>query len=298
MSRKGIWLPAVVCLVAACGTSHHGAPPFVAAVGKDRISQTELSAYTRYVAGFDALAYPDSAEAACARKWAGATCARVRTQALVRLIQERLVQQYAQSHHLRLTPDDQTQIELEMAQLGAGSAPTRRLFTDHAVDRRFMRAVLARQILVQKVQANVAGERAVRGFEVHIRKFTVPVPPGANRQTLYQQAVAMATGGPVPAGTQVRDQWVAPFRLPADIRLAVKGTHRGEYIGPFARSGSYILVQVVGSGVHRYAAPARRALQRAMFRIWLQHSATSRPIRCLDARGTLSPCPRSIMKSV
>jgi hypothetical protein len=222
----------------------------------------------------------------------------VRTQSLVRLLQERLVERYARRHSIHLTADDQAQIDLELAQLEAGSAPTRRLFSRHTVDRSFMREVLVRQLLVQKVQARIAGSQDVAGFEFHVRRLVFPVPPGGDRKAVTRQAIAVARRGPLPPGTVQKKEWVAPFRLLPSMRAALEIAPPGKYVGPFDSARSIVLLQLLGSGEHRYGAPARAWIEANAFRQWLRRQVHRVRLRCSNSRGILAPCPSRIMNSV
>lgn len=283
-------------ILAACGTHHRAGP--IATLGNDAITRAELDQYAHYVVGFDSLAYPDSAEAKCGVTFAGPACRRVRTQSLVRLLQERLIARYARRHGIHLTSDDQDTIDLELRQLDAGSAPTRRLFIKHTIDRSFMRKVLVRQLLVQKVQAAIADSQDREGFEYHVRRLALPAAPGSNRSAVRRQAIAITNGSKPPAGTVEKDEWVAPFRLHSDMRSALANTRNGGFAGPFDGSRSVFVLQRLGSGRHRYGAPARTRIQSHAFRDWLQSQARQSHLRCQNGEGTLAPCPPRIMNRV
>jgi len=139
-------------------------------------------------------------------------------------------------------------------------------------------------------------ERSTRG-EIGAA-LTIPAPASSDKRAIYRQAVSVVTGGAPPQGTVIRKEWVAPFHLAGDVRAALKGARNNAYVGPFARSGSYLLVQLLASGVHHYGRPARRPIEATLFRKWLRSAARRAPLHCLDTRGQLGLCPVQIMKKV
>ena len=269
----------------------------VAVVGRHGITPAELNAYVRYVVGFDALAYPDSAEAQCARSPKGTACRHLRDEALTRLLQEQIVSDYASAHQIRLDASDRQAVEAEIGRLSGPTSPTRKLFRNGTVTRTFMRSVLDRQVLVQKVQDHLTGERALKGPALRLRRIHVDSAPGAGRDASYAGLLSVASGGPLPAGATVRVDWLAEFRVPPAIRRALKGARIGDYAGPFDRDGGLLLVQLLGRGVHSYGGPARQKLTAQLFARWLDNALRHAHPRCLDARHRLAPCPARIVKA-
>lgn len=284
----------LAAVLAACGSSHPVSQT-VATVYHRPIQRAAVDRYLGYAVAFDALAYPDSAEAGCTRQPAKAACVRLRSQVLGRLIQERVVLSYARTRHIALDSRDLTHVAAQLKAVSAPGSPTGKLFRNGEVTRAFMRSVLERQVLVQKVESAIAGERAVRGMELHIRKLLVPAAAGASRQNLYQQTVSIAGGGPVPPGTTELYEWVAPFRLPATLRTALSGSHRGDYVGPFQKRGGFLLVQYLGKQIHPYGRPARDQLTSQYFAAWLRGALQNAHPRCLNARGRLAGCPAAVI---
>jgi hypothetical protein len=284
-------------VLAGCQRSR-ATPQIVATVYHRPIQRAALDQYVRYAESFDALAYPDSAEARCLRAPTAAACSRLTRQVLGRLIEERIVMSYAANHRIKLTSSDWHTVNAQLSKLSGATSPTAGLFRRGTVKRAFMRSVLAREVLVQKVEAAVAGQRALRGTEVHLRKLLVPSAAGTSRQNLYQQTVSIAGGGPVPQGTTELFEWIAPFRLPANLRGALNGAHKGDYVGPFQHSGGFLLVQYLGRAVHAYGRPARDALTAKYFSAWMRRALPKAHPRCLDPANKLGPCPGGIIKTV
>jgi hypothetical protein len=258
---------------------------------------SELSAYVRYVVGFDALAYPDSAEASCASHASRPACHRLRDQALTRLLQERVVLDYASAHHIRLNRTEQRAIRTEIVRLDGPQAPTRKLFQNGTVSRGFVHSILERQMLVQKVQARVAGQQAAKGPAFKLRRIRLPLPSGLTRARMEAQVSSIRRGGPLPTGAEDRTEWIAQFRVPAEIRKALARARRGAYVGPFQHKGTLLLVQLLGQGKHAFGAPARRKLTSEIFSRWLHDSLLQAHPRCLTPQHRLMPCPPRIMKA-
>lgn len=285
----------LLLVIAGCGHSSQ-AITVVAIVDHHRITNAELSTYFQYAVSFDRLAYPDSTEAGCVRRAASPPCRQLRDKVLSRMIQERLVLEYARSRHITLNRADRQAVGVQLTAMAATGAPTARLFHSRSARKAFMRQVIERQLLVQKAEAQIAGAHARRGFEIHITRIIVPATP-SNRSIQYQQALAVAGGGSLPPGSISREEWVAPFRLSKPVRSALRGASRGEYVGPFQHRFSFQIIHVLGSGVHRYGRPARATLTARYFRRWLAAALHRSTIRCLGKRGGLGRCAGQIMNA-
>lgn len=266
-------------------------------LGQHAISRSELDSYVRYVAGFDALAYPDSSQATCARRHNAPVCTQLRDQSLTRLLQERVVLDYATRHHITLSDRDTASIQTEMVRLESKSSPTRKLFYDGTVSRRFMRSILRRQLLVQKVQEHVAGRESARGPLVRIRRIRMPARSAALRRAALTVLRAVAAGAPVPATATDRTNWIAPFRLPHAMQQALAHARTEMYLGPFEHAGQAILVRLEARTVGPYNALSRAEARSYFFNQWLQSALRKARPRCAGAGGRLTVCPPRIVNA-
>lgn len=219
-------------------------------------------------------------------------CARLRQEVLARLIQERVVLSYASTHHIALSRSDRRRIDIELdVLLGGSSGPA---ITDMRVDRSFLRDLLAREMLVRRVQESVVSGRASSGPSFHVRKFIIPRSPSRPDAQAFKGALDLATDGqPVPAGTQVRDEWVAAFRLGDRELKALTAAQPGQYTGPFTGPRAYVVIQLLGEGSHAYGRPARDMLQARYFQAWLRAAIRRAAPTCFTRTGARAVCPAS-----
>lgn len=285
----------LVALLAACGSHHDAAPPQVAArVAGHIITNADLRSYTRYASTFDSVVYPDSAQADCLTSPGQPACVAFRAGVLARLIQERTVLDYAQTHHIRLSPADKVAADAQMQQLTSKSAPTSRLFR-HGISRRFVSKIVRRQLLIQRVEERVVGEKARRGLEYRVRKIGIPGSGNSSRDN--RRLTQVAATGKLPADAAARTLWMAPFKMKADVRRALEEAQPGEYVGPFSRPGYLLLIQLVERAQHRYSADAHALITSKLFSAWLARAVKAGNPRCAGPAGRLIPCPPAIMKS-
>lgn len=287
-------LPLVV-LLAACGSHHTASPPPIAArVGGHAITNTELQAYTRYASTFDSIVYPDSAEAGCLTSPGRPACTAFRAGVLARLIEERTVLDYAQSHQIRLSSADTVAAEAQMRQLTATSAPTSRLFRQ-GISRKFVSKIVRRQLLIQRVEERVVGDKARRGLEYRIRKIGLPTSGNAARDN--RRLTQVAATGKLPGDAAERTLWMAPFKMKLDVRRALAEAQPGEYVGPFSRPGYLLLIQLVERAPHHYSADAHAIITSKLFSAWLARAVAAGNPRCAGPAGRLAPCRPEIMKN-
>lgn len=283
---RAMWCLLALLMMTGCGASNRAvAVPAVASVGGQRIDRNEMSHYLRYAAQF----YSRTTGAAqggtsldCSGNGNTQVCAVVKRQVLARLLQEHVVLAYAAAHHISLSDADEGRVGVAMHD----SAIVR------VADSTFLRQVLRRQLLVQKVEDAVVPESARKGPSLHLRKFFIPAPPGPSGSGVFHQALTLATdGAPIPPGTRIRAEWEAPFRLTAPIRQALDYAGPGQYVGPFSSGTGYLVVQLVSRGTHRYGTPARNVLTTRYFRGWLKQQLAAQHPQCFDSRGKNQPCP-------
>jgi hypothetical protein len=274
--------------VTGCGSSGH-APSAAAVIGGHPISPADVQAYVDYSVRFDAWArhQPAGSRPTCTAGRGGGQCGLLRRQALIRLLQERVVQNYARSHGVTLTAADRSGIDRQLAiAAGPGSTLLRRL----GVSRTFLRAVLARQMLVQRVEAAVAPDWARQGPSVHVRRYDIPY--GTDPVQAREEAVTLATDGkPIPAAATVRDEWIADFRLAAPLQETLAVANPGQFAGPYDQGSAFLVMQLLARGTHRYGRPAREELASRYFHTWLVGAfRKARPV-CYGPGGKAVACP-------
>lgn len=295
--RRFVPLLALIPVFAGCGSHAGGArtpTPRAASVAGTSITYPELDTYLRYANRFFSAAYPGTVKGAgmsCGAAKVTAACAAVRKQVLARLIQQQVVRQYAQQHHIFLSASDERKVNQELKLLLDPSSDTADLYDHSPRTRRFLRQVLETQNLVLKVENAVVGPRAARGFAYHLEKVSIPGGKQGNREALNLST----DGKPLPLDASVRDEWEAPFRLDHTVAQAVSSAKNGEYVGPFPRSGGYLVVHVLGSGLHRYGRPARTFLLTRLFRAWLRDHVRAAHPRC-DQGPDAPACSMAMMK--
>jgi hypothetical protein len=264
-------------------------------VGGQRISRSEFQRYLDYTVRFYAWLGRSQARLGCQNNKPNRACTRLRSEILGRLIEEHVVVAYARRHDIVLQPSDQAAVDREATAetAGSGGAP---LSSNLGVSGSFLRAVLARELLVRRVEETVAPATAKSGPSFHLRKIIIPIASRGQRAVAYRQAIELATyGRPVPVGADVRVEWVARFRLPADLRSALAVARPGQYTGPFPAASraysAYLVVQLLGSGPHAYGKPARQALEARYFRFWIHRQVQQAGPKCFTASSTPTPCP-------
>lgn len=285
-------LPLLV-LLAACGAHQSSGPRVVARLSGQSVSQPELDAYTRYAATFDSVVYPDSTEAGCATD-RRAACARFRSGILARLIEEHVVLGYARRHHITLTPGDLAEARLQLEKLMAPSAPTARLF-HLGVTRQFVTHVVQRQLLIQRVEESVVGDRATAGPEFHVTRIGIPNSGSSTEDN--RSVIQLATSGKIPAGAAEKTEWMAPFRMAPRVRQALEAAKKGDYVGPFSRPGYVLVIKLLGRGTHHYSRTAHALLTSKLFRSWVSRAVARAHPRCVGAAGTPVTCPSYLMKN-
>lgn len=282
----------LVAALAACGASapaRRAIPP-IASVDGTPITENALSNSIAYATAFDAAADPSGDGARC-RSGSRPACRTLRLQAITRLIEERLVLRYAHRHHLTLDAADRAAVRTEMARLTSRDRPGLR----RDVPRKALLHVLRMQRLIEKVERAVAAI-PTSGPEIHIRELIVPEPVHANHQTLYQQALAITGGAAPPKGTVNLTEWLPRFRLARPLRAALAGAHSGQYVGPFERGSSLLLIRILGDGTHIYGAMARHVLISRAFRPWLAHALHQAQIWCARGARPAAACGDAKMK--
>src|SRR5947209_11936163 len=240
-----------VCMLAGCG--RHAAAtatvvphPPVAIVAGQRISAEDLRNYVDYTAQY----YSDPVTLAgqgpplqCAgadQNWA---CSVVHRQVLARLLQERVILAYAQSHGIRLDRDDERRINVAL------NNPT----LPHGRSIHFLHDVLERELIIQRVEDSVVPASVKQGPSVHIMKYSLPIVQLLQKHVVYKRALDLATyGSTVPAGTRQREEWEAPFRLPKKARAALDYATVQQFVGPFRYHNTYLVIQLLGRVIHRY----------------------------------------------
>jgi hypothetical protein len=284
----------LACALAGCG-GHSTTQLDVATVDGSPITQADLRAYVSYSLSFYAWAYGTDVAGsgpACAQASRDPGCLRVRRQALRRLLEEKVIERYALSHGIALSPANRVQAARETSDLLAQDTTAAQLLSEHKINRAFITVLLDHEMLIRKVEAIVSRGVPRAGESFHLRELRVPRIAGIDDARVYRQAVNLATDGkPVPLGTSVRTLWVAIFHLPSDVLKAVTPAARGQFVGPFPYKSYYLDVQFLGRGTHLYGRPARLILKTRRFRDWLNAEVLHANPRCLDGAGHDQPCP-------
>jgi hypothetical protein len=269
----------------------------VAIVNGQPITRADLKTHADYALQFYAWTYGSdvgSSDPSCTLRSKDVGCRRLEQQVLRRLIEEKVVEEYAAGHRIALSAEDQSAARREATDLLANDTTAANLLAEHKVNRSFIEVLLDREALIRRVE-NVIGRNQPRaGQALHLREFEVPRLTRQDDARTYQQAVDLATDGrPVPPGAMVRTSWIARFHLSAELLNALSTVSPGQFVGPFSHSGYYLDVQFLGRGVHRYGKPARLELQTAYFRQWLAVQVKRAHPQCFDRTGQEQPCPAS-----
>lgn len=279
-------LIAVAATLCSCGSSRSSppAPAAVAVVDDQRISRSEYQQYVLYAANF----YAAAGQGRCAQD--RPSCAALRRQVLRRLLEEQVVVQYAQHHHIGLSPAQERQVSEQVALLAIPDTPAGRLLAKHKVTRDFVRSLLRNELLVQRVEQAVIPPGLDRGQSYRLRIVTVPIGAGGEKAA-YQAALDLATnGGAAPPGATDRTEWMAAFRLARSARHILEHAQIGEYVGPYRRPAGFRDFQLLGEKWGRFGRPARLRLETIFFRHWINSRLRAAHPACY-ASGKRTPCP-------
>src|SRR5579859_7322672 len=181
MCVRRLLLPGLSLCMVLVGCGRSGAttvsprtPGTVAMVGNTTISQHAIRQYVNYALHFyswvDATQAGDGATS-CSTRSTTRACVILRAQVLRRLVEERVVAQYAAEHGIRLSSSDARRVERELQRLQSPQSGTAKLFTSERISPAFMRSVLENQLLVKHVEAAVVGNAALRGPSFHLQKY-------------------------------------------------------------------------------------------------------------------------------
>jgi SurA N-terminal domain len=280
-------------MTVSCGsTGEKPGANLVASVGGQDITAQELQSYAHYANAFYAAAYPGSStHPACKQLQPSASqCGSLREQVLARLLQESVVLQYAREHHITLTSADQSRVTAEMEALTNPASYTADLYAT-APTRRFLRHVLETQALILKVEQLVVGVQARSGFAYHLQKF-VFAAGGQGRA----RAVTLAQSHHLVSGqASVETVWQAAFRLAPAVSLAASTAKPGDFLGPFPRSHSFLVVRLLAAGIHQYGRTAQIERLTQLFRSWLVNQLKRHHPACFSPRDRTG-CDLAMMK--
>ncbi|MDQ2744500.1 MAG: SurA N-terminal domain-containing protein [Chloroflexota bacterium] len=274
-------------LAAGCGRHQAIATPAATINGRP-ISWPELQANVTYAARFFRLGEPAQGGTCMVKVPKSPVCERLLQQVLARLIEERVIAGFAAHHHMTLSSGDREGAAGQAALLldqGSGIPATR-------AGRAMLTGVILREMVVQQVEKAITATAPGAGISYHIQRFLVPA--FRSRSQAYRSAIQFAVGGSAPpAGTRSRVEWVAAFRLGRALRASLRLASPGDFVGPFVKPGGYQVVRLLGTGFHRYGAPARRDLTSRLFHAWLAGEIQKASIECFTERGKQTVCPKS-----
>jgi hypothetical protein len=280
-------------LVTACGSSR-GSPSALVLVAGQRITRADLNAYVGYSRRFYAWVHQARGVGSlgCDPGNGAARCTGLQGQALARLIEEHVVMAYASAHHIQLTAREESRIDQEMNDLRLADAAGGSLLRSLGVTPSFMKEIVRREMLVQRVEDTVAPPAVKVGPAFHLRHFFIFYGVEKSRKQARDEALTLAiAGSPVPDHAGVRVDWVAPFRLPSDIRSQLILARPGQFVGPFPGRRSFLVLQLLARGSHRYGQPARQQLEAQYFRRWLARAVSSADPKCFSDNAAPTPCP-------
>lgn len=274
--------PAACVLLSGCGQHAGGRRvPLAAVVNGMPVTQQELSRDVQYSQQYYGATQGVPAER-CVPGRGDYTCRVLQRQVLNRLVQERVIMQYAAQHHLTITGRDRRRVD----------AALRKLSAVHQAPAALLRTLLFGQVLVEKVEAAVTPARALRGPMYHIRKYVISPLQGIPEHVRYAQAVSLATDGkPVPDGTNILDEWEAPFRLPHDQRNALQYAARNQFAGPFHVRDRWLVIQLRTTAVRTYGRPAQTVIAQHYFSRWLMEQMLHSHVQCFNVNGSSMACP-------
>jgi hypothetical protein len=265
-----------------------------AVVGGQAISRSDVRRYAEYTQRFFAWAHHDALVGAltCPGASASPACATFYSQVLARLIEESVVMRYAIRHHLSLSQADASRIDDEMIRFEGDRSSNASFFSAVHADRGFVRAVLGRQLLIEKVEAAIVPLSATVGPTLHLREIVLPYSNKNQGSQRLSQAAGLLRGNHDKLnGERTKVRWEAVFRLDADVRSALARVRPGQWAGPFARRDSVIVFQLIARQFRRYGRPARVAIETQFFRDWLDRRLTHLVVHCLNPSGFRVACP-------
>jgi len=273
-------VPAACVLLAGCG-QHARRVPLAAVVNGMPVTQQELSKDVQYSQRYYGATQGVPA-VRCVPEHSDYTCRVLQRQVLNRLVQERVIMQYAARHHLAITARDRRRVNAALPKLSAANRASAAL----------LRTLLFGQVLVEKVEVAVTPARALRGPLYHIRKYVISPLEGIPEHVRYAQAVSLATDGkPIPDGTNILDEWEAPFRLPHDQRDALRYAGHNQFTGPFHVRDRWLVIQLQKTAVRTYGRPAQLVISQHYFSHWLMEQMLHSHVRCFNVNGSSVACP-------
>lgn len=282
-------------VLVGCGASTSSrparAPGTVAVVGTTAISQSQIQEYMNYALRFYSwvdISSSGDRPTACTVRAETTACGTLRKQVVRRVLEERVVTEYAAHHGVRLSASDARRIEREMKRLQSPHSGTQRLFSTERVSPHFMRGVLQNQLLVRLVEAAVVGKAALVGPSFRLRKYVFGIDSRS-----YKSAIDFATGGVIDAAShRAPIHWVATYRLPVHVRSLAGVASDGDFVGPTLVGPAYVVYQVLGHGIHRYGLPAREETEARIFRAWLDKRMSRIAPKCFQGPFKTVSCSR------
>lgn len=283
-------LIACVLILAGCG-SPKGVSKASAIVEGETISPAALQRNVAYAWAFYAASkgtVPSAGAPSC--RASSGRCHAIERQVLRRMLEERIVLHYARRRGIRLSPADRQHVLHALGKVTTSGTPTADLLSSGRISLAFLRSVLETEILVRKVERVIAGKRALRGDSYELRRVYIFIP-AAQSSRAYRDAIDVATTGSLSPGAVTRTGWTASFRLSRSIRKSLAQAETGQYVGPFRRRRSYLVVQLLAHGIHPYGRPARQAAETRYFQLWIARQLRLNPPQCFSPSGGVISCP-------
>jgi hypothetical protein len=290
LGRSVISLLALLQLI-GCGPSHSD-PHVAASVNGRSITWRVVKQNLVYAARFDSWIARTHPALRCSLTSTDHRCRQLAREVLARLIQEQLVGAYAARHRIGLSEAEREAVSLSAAELKARSDFKATVYDSRLVTPQFVTQILAREMLVRKIEETVTYPAAVRGPSFQVRRYWIRIGPRLPDKRAYSVAIDLATSGrSASTDTRVRQEWVAAFRLPAPVRQALTAASSGDFVGPFKGASVYTVFELLATGNHSYGQPARSRMELQLFHNWLKQQLARATITCYLANGKATACP-------
>jgi hypothetical protein len=263
-----------------------------ARVDGTRITRAQIQQYVDYTLRYYSWADTSRSTAHPAQCFvahrANQQCTVLQAEALRRLIEERLILMFANTHGIQIAANERARLSSESRHLLAQRPTAGRSLQQSGVTFRFLRSVLKTQMLVEEVEQHVTSSPISGGQVLHIQTVTLKPVQGESPVSRYHAAEGIVAGDPVPAGATIKTAWFTKSQLLPGIRGAVLSASDGQTIGPYPVGSSFLVIRILGRGD---SVPGDPANALTGFHIWLQQLIKHRHVTCFDTQGRHLACP-------